>query len=1114
MAKIPKVYSENLINKTVSKAPFKAGAKGFNLYASDALLKSTGQYLRWQNIRQNNDDLAKKTAALIVKRHGLIEDAKKGLKIDRIEFDNLTSEIAKSGIFLFDSSNLIKNRYSWAKNIEKIEVPKNDITTKQTPSQKIEPEIFDEELILEVRYRNYTISKGILSLNEDGNEYYPLKGAGAFLDTKVDQVSENIYHLNDHNKNNAILNLNDKKLNLADETIAIKDNDFRLVSGELYLSKDLLSKIYNSDFILNKSEMLLEVKPISKLPFMEKIERSKKNIFQDYSNGISGLSKLEQPYSTQRFPLIDFQGGLGIDSKEDDNYVGDYTINGRGEFFKGGVKFFIKGDEDETPERFDILAERVNPERESFRDLSRVAIGDIKHRGFSVFSTTDTEKGIRIESRNLNRPVDFDSTDFSGNLLPGWDVELYRNNVLIGKDTSGNDGKFDFDDVPLFYGENRFKLVYYGPYGEKREEDKVIKIGSGMKKPGEISYDLSLSSKEKNTLAFEDEVKGIDYESPRFSASFNAGVGDRLSIEGGIRSEDIENERHNYLSGGITGSIFGTLVKGGLFFDDSGGEGGLVSVQSRINDINLRVKNTFLNNFIKDGTAVDDLEKFISEGSLSGLLFKDSKIPVSWSVSEKYTKKEDSYLNSLSFRQGINQGDFSLYNSSTWQKSSSLGSNQLTGALNSTIKLKEIKLQSEVGYEVFPDTELENIAISGRKDISNEINSNVKLEHSFENDLTSLSGSLSFDLDKWRLSPEATIDSNGDWKVYAGLGMSVGRDPNTKDFNLDSQIRSPFGEVSAIVFEDNNLNGVRDKGEKPLKGVRIEAPGTGFSSDTDENGIALIKRLSPYKKSEIIINESTIEDPLMVSSNKGHSIHPRPGRIEKMEFPVFRSGEITGHIYIKDENGIKRELGYEKIILESKDSTFSKEIQSDFDGYYVLDQIPPGDYILKSGGSQNLLNYEKEVKISESKNLGEEIVLVQKAITDTSIAKNEENSAVKRVLYANQKWNTNLGFSPKDNKIPDEAIMIYENGEWVLKEDGLSNYGVHIASFKDFDIAKNYILEKSKEFDKEFMVKKSSRNNDTWYRILYGKSKTRNEAESLEKEIKDSADYTSILNIC
>ena len=36
-----------------------------------------------------------------------------------------------------------------------------------------------------------------------------------------------------------------------------------------------------------------------------------------------------------------------------------------------------------------------------------------------------------MNNKDLYRPSEFDKTSFEGNLQPGWDVELYRNNVLI-----------------------------------------------------------------------------------------------------------------------------------------------------------------------------------------------------------------------------------------------------------------------------------------------------------------------------------------------------------------------------------------------------------------------------------------------------------------------------------------------------------------------------------------------------------------------------------------------------------------------------------------------------------------------------------------------------------
>jgi hypothetical protein len=73
---------------------------------ADALLKDTGQYARWQYLRQNNDKIAFRIAEDLLERHALLEKGQYGQEIDRVHFDRLTSRLRKSGIYLYTFSQL------------------------------------------------------------------------------------------------------------------------------------------------------------------------------------------------------------------------------------------------------------------------------------------------------------------------------------------------------------------------------------------------------------------------------------------------------------------------------------------------------------------------------------------------------------------------------------------------------------------------------------------------------------------------------------------------------------------------------------------------------------------------------------------------------------------------------------------------------------------------------------------------------------------------------------------------------------------------------------------------------------------------------------------------
>ncbi len=57
-----------------------------------------------------------------------------------------------------------------------------------------------------------------------------------------------------------------------------------------------------------------------------------------------------------------------------------------------------------------------------------------------------------------------------GILPTGYEVELYRNDILVGSVRTAVNDQYEFLEVPVDYGVNVFRLVFYGPQGQRREE--------------------------------------------------------------------------------------------------------------------------------------------------------------------------------------------------------------------------------------------------------------------------------------------------------------------------------------------------------------------------------------------------------------------------------------------------------------------------------------------------------------------------------------------------------------------------------------------------------------------------------------------------------------------
>ena len=111
-----------------------------------------------------------------------------------------------------------------------------------------------------------------------------------------------------------------------------------------------------------------------------------------------------------------------------------------------------------------------------------------------------------------NIPIDrgsvFDKIDLRGELPIGYEVELYRNDVLIGSVSDGVDGRYEFTQVPLEFGLNVPRLVFYGPHGERREEVRQINAGQERLAPGEFEFGVSAVQQDENLIPIDRQEIG------------------------------------------------------------------------------------------------------------------------------------------------------------------------------------------------------------------------------------------------------------------------------------------------------------------------------------------------------------------------------------------------------------------------------------------------------------------------------------------------------------------------------------------------------------------------------------------------------------------------------
>src|SRR5690606_23623210 len=87
--------------------------------------------------------------------------------------------------------------------------------------------------------------------------------------------------------------------------------------------------------------------------------------------------------------------------------------------------------------------------------LSEVKLYSFNTNSLKLIGGGRELKGLYFSNRPLNTASRFSTQDFSGALDNGWEVELYHNDVLIGREVGTLEKqRYEFREVDLYYGVN------------------------------------------------------------------------------------------------------------------------------------------------------------------------------------------------------------------------------------------------------------------------------------------------------------------------------------------------------------------------------------------------------------------------------------------------------------------------------------------------------------------------------------------------------------------------------------------------------------------------------------------------------------------------------------
>ena len=418
----------------------------------------------------------------------------------------------------------------------------------------------------------------------------------------------------------------------------------------------------------------------------------------------------------------------------------------------------------------------------------------------------------------------------------------------------------------------------------------------------------------------------------------------------GFRSNEQNGERNNVGYAGVSKIVGQALLNANVAIDD---EADIAT------ELGLR-RNIGLHDLVSTTRYFSDNYDTVSQGNDSEGFFDTrfnatGPIPIGLGSRPRYTtalgyNRSNQGVSTTSATLGFNTTykNFAFSDQLDYTKTNTGADDRLDNSTTLTGSFGRNRYRLRSNYQIKPDSELRSVLAEYRYDFGRDPDLDIELEveRIIDPSLTEFSAQLNWLAGWGRISPSVSYNSDND--VFVGLSTNFGlaRDPQDSGIQSFDRNITSNGGISALVFLDENGDGVLNPSEKPLEGVTIRALQNGGREVTNENGVALFTRVRELRLTDVVVDEESLEDPFWVPGFDGASILPREGYVAELQFPIHISSEMDGTLFARATNEKPRALKNIPIHLYNADGEIEQTQVTDLGGFYLFTRVPPGRYLL------------------------------------------------------------------------------------------------------------------------------------------------------------------------
>ncbi|MBB4084280.1 hypothetical protein [Brevundimonas lenta] len=747
---------------------------------------------------------------------------------------------------------------------------------------------------------------------------------------------------------------------ISGRTIQFSAEQAVIYGDDLYLRTDLVEQLLPVRLVPDTSAQILTLTATEPLPFQQRLEREQRRTGLGVAPIEEEVIRLETPYELFTPPAFDVNIG-GLLTRDGVDQAGRYDVRAAGDLLYAGFEGFVGSDDDGEISDVRVLLSRKDPDGHSLGPLggTRAALGDVFTPALPIGAASFDGRGVFYSSAPLENLDIGTPLDLRGELAIGEEVELYVNEVLQGSAVTPVQGRFEFLDVPLAYGLNTIRLVFYGSHGQTREVVRRINFGSGQVEAGRLVFRFGAVEQGRNVFEVGDDDPTIfEVEAPRLVAALDYGLSPGLTVSAGLAHYTPGNEDARSMATlGLRGSLFASALQGDVAFDDQGGQGLSLGIATRPFGVSLVGRHSEYRGGFIDETrqaGVTDLSPlrrasdFRADGQFEGPW--KVIVPVSFNV-RRVEREDGGTLVDGELRASAPVGRFYASSSIIYEdekRADGSGLKRWAGATDvATLVFSKLQLRGGVAYDISPDPRIESAYATADWQISDSQALRLGVVRTLGPEKqTSLQASHLWRARAFDLALNASFEAEtGDWRAGMQLSFGFGYDPGARRYRMVRPGVASGGSVQVNAWVDENADGLRQTDEPGVANVVVDAPAA--AAPTDENGRVFISGLGDPPTARVRLNAEGVDDPFLAGGAAVFEIEPRPGRTAVINYPMQRTAEVELRVQLQGADGATRPLAAVNVELVPENSGEVLQARSDHAGVVFIESARPGTYAVR-----------------------------------------------------------------------------------------------------------------------------------------------------------------------